>query len=83
VPKEVIINMKWPQMVWVPKATWRPWEWGFGRLGTIKMRRFKPISQACKLDMCCPRSPVEVMETRTYLMHHCSFIALFRLHLLQ
>jgi hypothetical protein len=21
VPKEVIINMKWPQMVWVPKAT--------------------------------------------------------------
>jgi hypothetical protein len=24
VPKEVIINMKGPQMVWVPKATWRP-----------------------------------------------------------
>jgi hypothetical protein len=23
-PKEVIINMKGPQMVWVPKATWRP-----------------------------------------------------------
>jgi hypothetical protein len=24
VPKEVITNMKGPQMVWVPKATWRP-----------------------------------------------------------
>jgi hypothetical protein len=24
VPKEVIINMKGPEMVWVPKATWRP-----------------------------------------------------------
>jgi hypothetical protein len=24
VPKEVITNMKGPQMVWVPKETWRP-----------------------------------------------------------
>jgi hypothetical protein len=29
-PKEVITNMKGPQMVWVPKAT-------YGRLGTKKM----------------------------------------------
>jgi hypothetical protein len=34
VPKEVIINMKGPQMVWVSKATWRPWVRGLGRLGT-------------------------------------------------
>jgi hypothetical protein len=37
VPKEVIINMKGPQMVRVPKATWRPWVRGLGRLGTKKM----------------------------------------------
>jgi hypothetical protein len=49
----------------------------------MKMRGFKPRSQAYKLDMCCPRSPVEVMETITHLMYHCSSIALFRLHLLQ
>jgi hypothetical protein len=54
-----------------------------GRLGTIKMRIFKPIIQAWKLDMCCPSSPVEVMETRTYIMYYCSSIALFMLHLLQ
>ena len=24
VPKDVIINMKGPQMVWVPKETWNP-----------------------------------------------------------
>jgi hypothetical protein len=45
VPKEVIINMKGPQMVWVPKDTWKPWVWGLGRLGTKKMR-----NQACKLE---------------------------------
>jgi hypothetical protein len=67
VPKEVITNMKGPQMVWVPKVTWRSWKRGLGRLGTTKMRRFKPKSQVCKLDMCCPRSPVEVMEISTYL----------------
>jgi hypothetical protein len=83
VPKEVITNMKGPQMVWVLKAAWRPWERGLGRLGTIKMRIFKPTSQACKLDMCCSNSLVEVMETSTYLFYHCSSIALFRLHLLQ
>jgi hypothetical protein len=49
----------------------------------MKMKRFKPRSQACKLGMCCPRYPVEVMETSTYLLYHCSSIALFRLHLLQ
>jgi hypothetical protein len=32
VPKEVIINMKGPQMVWVPKVTWRTWVRGLGRL---------------------------------------------------
>jgi hypothetical protein len=78
VPKEVIINMKGPQMVWVSKATWRPWVRGLRRLGTKKMWRFKSRSQACKLDMCCPSSPVEVMETRIYLIYHCSFIALSR-----
>jgi hypothetical protein len=26
--------MKGPQMVWVPKTTWRPWVRGLGRLGT-------------------------------------------------
>jgi hypothetical protein len=57
-------------------GTWEAWH-------IEEMRRFKPTSQACKLDMCCPSSPVEVMETRTYLMYHCSSIALFRLHLLQ
>jgi hypothetical protein len=49
----------------------------------MKLKKLKPISQACKLDMCCPRSPIEVMETITHLMYHCSSIALFRLHLLQ
>jgi hypothetical protein len=82
VPKEVIINMKGPQMFWVPKATWRQWDQGLGRLGTKKLWRFKPRSQACKLDICCPSSPVEVMETSTYFLYHCSSIALFRLHLL-
>jgi hypothetical protein len=70
--------MKGPQMVWVPKSTWRPWVRGLGRLGTKKMWSFKLRSQSFKLDMCCPRSPVEVMETRTYLMYHCSPIALSR-----
>jgi hypothetical protein len=51
---------------------------GLGRLGTKKKRRFKPISQACKLDMCCPSSPVEVMENRTHLTYHCSSISLSR-----
>jgi hypothetical protein len=49
----------------------------------MRMRSFKPRSQAYKLDKCCPRSPVEVMETRTNLMYHRCSIALFRLHLLQ
>jgi hypothetical protein len=40
VPKEVIINMKGPQMVWVPKDTWRPWVRGLGRLDTKKLWRF-------------------------------------------
>jgi hypothetical protein len=82
-PKEVIINMKGTQMVWVPKATWRTWVRGLERLGTIKMSRLKPRSQACKLDMYCPSSSVEVMETSSYLLYHCSSIALFRLHLFQ
>jgi hypothetical protein len=43
-----------------------------------EMRRFKPRSQDCKLDMCCPRSLVEVMETRTHLKYPCSSIALSR-----
>jgi hypothetical protein len=43
-----------------------------------EMRRFKPRSQACKLDMYCPSSLVEVMETRIYLMYLCSSIALSR-----
>jgi hypothetical protein len=51
---------------------------GTWEIGTKNMRRFKPISQACKFEMCCPRSPVEVMETRTYLMYYCSSIALSR-----
>jgi hypothetical protein len=83
VPKEVIINMKGPQLVWVPKATWRSWVWGLGRLGTKQLCKFMSTSQACKLDMCCPSSPVEVMETSIYLLYHCRSIALFRLHLLQ
>jgi hypothetical protein len=37
VPKEVIINMRGPQMIWVPKATWRPWDRGLGRPGTKKL----------------------------------------------
>jgi hypothetical protein len=37
VPKEVIINMKGPQMVWVPKVTRRPLVQGLGRFGTKKM----------------------------------------------
>jgi hypothetical protein len=82
VPKEVIINMKGPQMVWVPKATWRPCVRGLGRLGTMNMWSFKPRSQVCKLGMCCPSSSVEVMETSTYILYHCSSIAFFRLHLL-
>jgi hypothetical protein len=49
----------------------------------MKMKRFKSRSQAFKLDICCPSSPVEVMETMTDLMYHCRSIALLRLHLLQ
>jgi hypothetical protein len=49
----------------------------------MKMKIFKSRSQACKLDICCPSFPVEVMETITHFMNHCSSIALFRLHLLQ
>jgi hypothetical protein len=51
-----------------------------GDLGglTQKLWRFKSRSQACKLDMCCPSSPVEVMETRTHLIYHLSSIALSR-----
>jgi hypothetical protein len=52
-------------------GTWEAWH-------TKEMRRFKPRSQACKLDMCCPISPFEVMETITHFMYLCSSIALSR-----
>jgi hypothetical protein len=52
-------------------GTWEVWH-------IEEMRRFKPRSQDCELDMCCPSSPVEVMETRTYLMYHCNSITLSR-----
>jgi hypothetical protein len=68
--------------IFVVRTVNRPLEghehWGLGRLGTKKMRRFKPTSQACKLDMCCPSSPIEIMETRTHLLYHCRSIALSR-----
>jgi hypothetical protein len=78
-------SQTWRGLKWFgfQKATWWPYGRGLGRLGTMTMKRFKPRSQACKLDMCFPSSPVQVMETRTHLMYLCSSIALFKLHLLQ
>jgi hypothetical protein len=48
VPKEVIINMKGPQMVWVPKATWRPWDpgtWKAWYNQDEKIQAYKPSLQ--------------------------------------
>jgi hypothetical protein len=73
-----LTNIKGPQMVWVPKATWRHWVRGLWRLDRKKMWRFKARSQACKLDMCCRCSPFKVMETRTHVKYLCSSIALSR-----
>jgi hypothetical protein len=51
VPKEVITNMKGPQMIWVPKATWRPWR---GDLGGLTQRSCEGWSLEAKLtDWTC------------------------------
>jgi hypothetical protein len=80
VPKEDIINMK--GLKWF--GFQRPLEGHeSGDMGGLAQGSCEDTSQVCKLDMCCPSSLVEGMETITYLTYHCSCIALFRLHLLQ
>jgi hypothetical protein len=57
-------------------GTWEAWH-----NQDDKIQAYKPSLQ---IEHVLPKvPPIEVMETRTYLMYHCSSITLFRLHLLQ
>jgi hypothetical protein len=56
-------------------GTWEAWQ-----NQDEKIQAYKPSLQ---IGHVLPKILVEVLETRTYLMYHCSSIALLRLHLLQ
>ena len=54
VPKEVIINMKGPQSIWVPKKTWS-FEvamgiWRLGLQNKVKIQANKPSIQDWRID---------------------------------
>ena len=71
VPKDVIANMKGPQMVCVPKETWSP-RTASGDLETWLTRRCDDSSQrsqAHSLDICCP-FPHKIMVARFQFNHH-------------
>jgi hypothetical protein len=60
VPKEVITNLKGPQMVWVPKGTWsaKIGDGGLGDLTHKMMRRMKQRGQVHKIEHMLPESPI-------------------------
>jgi hypothetical protein len=71
--KEVITNMKWPQMVWVPKETWSP-QIGNGAFGGSqddeKNQAKKPSSQDWTFVAQVPHKLNEVMVARFQFKHH-------------
>jgi hypothetical protein len=68
VPKDVIINMKGPQMVWVPKEIWSPWNsfGGFGGLAHKLKWRFKPKKLSSQLGHLIAQVPHKVMVAKSF-----------------